>query len=197
MSCTGGMSFVHSYAIYFALTAFAVPLMIITYSYVGIFRFAKKASAAIARMRERSLGGNKDGNRSITRPRPADLRLARSVLIIVIIYLIMWSPYSLTVLIDHRVIFNRKLYIFSYTLAHTNSSFNCVIYGATNQQFRHGYKKFIRLLFCRAKHPDFLGLSVTEAGGTVSRTNRVFPLVQRQKTGTTIPRNETETSLQG
>ena len=168
MSCTGGMSFVYSYAIFFALTAFAAPLLIITFSYIGIFRFARKAAIALQRMRDKSGVQGKPGKAA----RPADLRLARSVLCIVIIYIVMWSPYSLTVLIDHRVVYDRKLYILSYTLAHTNSSFNCVIYGATNQQFRRGYMHFLKLLFCRAKQPDLLA-SVT--GGATFRTNRVHP----------------------
>ncbi|XP_041478055.1 melatonin receptor type 1A-like [Lytechinus variegatus] len=179
MSCTGGMSFVYSYAIYFAMTAFAVPLMIITFSYIGIFRFARKATIALERVRNKDGVQNKNGKGKGGRAaRPADLRLARSVLAIVIIYLLMWSPYSLTVLIDHRVVYDRKLYILSYTLAHTNSSFNCVIYGATNQQFRRGYMHFIRLLFCRAKKVDLLA-SVTGTVGTGTlRNNRVHPAEQ-------------------
>nr|XP_054767428.1 melatonin receptor type 1B-B-like [Lytechinus pictus] len=177
MSCTGGMSFVYSYAIYFAMTAFAVPLIIITFSYIGIFRFARKATLALERVRNKDGVQNKKGKGGRA-ARPADLRLARSVLAIVIIYLLMWSPYSLTVLIDHRVVYDRKLYILSYTLAHTNSSFNCVIYGATNQQFRRGYMHFIRLVFCRAKKVDLLA-SVTGTVGTGSlRNNRVHPAEQ-------------------
>ncbi|XP_072179354.1 melatonin receptor type 1A-like [Diadema setosum] len=177
MSCTGGMSFVHSYAIFFALTAFAGPLIIIGCSYVGIFNFAWKAAAAIKRMQSEN-----GTNRAPKRVRPADLRLARSVLAIVLIYVAMWSPYSLTVLIDHRVVADRKLYIFAFTLAHTNSSINCVIYGLTNQQFRHGYLRFIRLLFCRMKALDGLGDTVTATATAtgLAHNNRVHPMQAEQ-----------------
>ncbi|XP_041474306.1 melatonin receptor type 1C-like [Lytechinus variegatus] len=200
MSCTGGMAFVHSYAVFFASTTFVLPLCVITYSYIGIFRFSRKASTTVRRMQERSLtatgvstvdhnhltaryalhttSGNDVRNRNNRGAQggasASDLRLARSIFIIVIMYLVMWLPFSMTILFDTQVVANRNIYIFTFTLAHMNSSVNCVIYGATNQNFRRGYAKFIRMVLCRAKRFD--PLTSTSMNLTAKRDARVFPL---------------------
>nr|XP_054763756.1 melatonin receptor type 1B-B-like [Lytechinus pictus] len=203
MSCTGGMAFVHSYALFFASTTFVLPLCVITYSYVGIFRFSRKSSAAIRRMQERSItapGVSTVDHKHLTTRYPlhtttssaarhlndvnsrgaqggasaSDLRLARSIFIIVIMYLVMWLPFSMTILFDTQVVANRNIYIFTFTLAHMNSSVNCVIYGATNKNFRRGYAKFIRMVVCRAKRFD--PLTSISVNLTAKRNTRVYPL---------------------
>lgn len=206
MSCTGGMAFVHSYALFFASTTFVLPLFIITYSYVGIFRFAHRASAAIRRSiapcvstvdhnrltvrlpthatkcdAARQLSTAHTAQNRINRGAGAlrgasasDLRLARSIFIIVIMYLVMWLPFSMTILFDTQKVANRNIYLFTFTLAHMNSSVNCVIYGATNQNFRRGYIRFLRFMMCKAKR--FNPLTSTSMNMAVKRNGRVYPL---------------------
>ncbi|XP_030841027.1 melatonin receptor type 1A-like [Strongylocentrotus purpuratus] len=209
MSCTGGMAFVHSYALFFASTTFVLPLFIITYSYVGIFRFSHRASAAIRRMQESAsiapgvstvdhsrltvrlpthatkcgaarqlstahTAQNRFNRGALRGASASDLRLARSIFIIVIMYLVMWLPFSMTILFDTQKVANRNIYLFTFTLAHMNSSVNCVIYGATNQNFRRGYIRFLRFMMCKAKR--FNPLTSTSMNMAVKRNGRVYPL---------------------
>ena len=85
-----------------------------------------------------------------SRRNSSDMKLIRSLLVIVIAYLIMWCPFMLVSIVGDTIA-HRNAYIFSVLLAHTNSSVNCIIYAATNRNFREGYIYFLRRVFgfCR------------------------------------------------
>ncbi|XP_054763606.1 melatonin receptor type 1B-B-like [Lytechinus pictus] len=140
MVCTADMAIDYSYTIYFSGMAFGIPLFIIMYSYVRIYYYAWKSSSRLKRVAE------EDG---LSLRHANDMKLVRSVLIIIVVFVSMCAPYALTVIIDRHTVAHRNMYIFSALLAHTNSSINCVIYAATNRNFRQGYLYFFRLISCR------------------------------------------------
>ncbi|XP_030838615.1 melatonin receptor type 1B-B-like [Strongylocentrotus purpuratus] len=140
MVCTADMAIDYSYTIYFSCMGFGVPLCFIIYSYVRIYYHAWKSSARLNRVAKEDGLSNRHTN---------DMRLARSLLCIVIFFIAMWAPYSLTVIIDRHSVAHRYIYIFTALLAHTNSSINCLLYGATNRNFRQGYMYFFRFILCR------------------------------------------------
>ncbi|XP_064621987.1 melatonin receptor type 1B-like [Lineus longissimus] len=81
------------------------------------------------------------------RVRGSDIRLAKTLFIVFVVFLICWSPYALICLLDFQDAAPKVLYVIFIKLAHTNSSLNSVLYAALNENFRTGYKVFLRKLF--------------------------------------------------
>ena len=79
--------------------------------------------------------------------RSHDRRLLRSVFVIVVVFLVMWSPYSVIFIFDRYATWPRTLYVVSILMAHLNSSINSIIYGATNKNFREAYSRILCAAF--------------------------------------------------
>ena len=77
--------------------------------------------------------------------RNSEMRLAKTLFIIFVVFLICWSPYAVVVLIDRYDEWDKIVYVIIIQMAHTNSSLNSIIYAASNKDFREGYR---RLLCC-------------------------------------------------
>ena len=121
---------------YLLLLAFITPLGILCYSYLRIYQVARKSSKRVLK-KDRKLG----------RIRAADTRLLKTIALICVTFLIMWTPYSVTVLFHLGHIF--WLFIFSSLLAFANSSANFLIY-ATDRKFRQAYLQiWQQLAICR------------------------------------------------
>ena len=166
MLCTGDMALDRSYTIFFSVFAFFMPLLVIVYSYVRIYHYAYRTSAQLQR-------ASKCDGRPVNRS--SDLRLARSVLLIITVFVAMWMPYALIIIINYTKAVGRNTFIFSILLAHTNSSVNCFLYAVTNRNFRQGYTYFINLIFCRrVKAPKMVEKRVISVSqGTLNVEDRL------------------------
>ena len=78
-----------------------------------------------------------------------EVKLAKTLFIIFIVFCICWAPYALLCLIDKHDLVIREAYTFSILLAHASSTFNSVLYAATNKGFRNGYITFLRRCGCK------------------------------------------------
>ncbi len=74
----------------------------------------------------------------------AELRLARTLFIVFIVFCICWSPYALVCLIDRYDKAPKWYYAFSILLAHASSTLNSLLYAVTNKGFRDAYKVFLK-----------------------------------------------------
>lgn len=79
-----------------------------------------------------------------------DIRLAKTLFIVFIAFCLCWAPYALICLIDKDDNFHKAWYAFSILMAHASSTLNSILYAVTNRGFRDGYKKFLKVMFCRA-----------------------------------------------
>ena len=104
----------------------------------------------LRKVTEKSGDGKSPKKNKLTSIDPADIRLLKSILTILIVFLMMWSPYAIIVVFDKNATWSRSLYVVAVVLAHLNSSANSVLYAATNKNFREGYAHLLSLFFCSA-----------------------------------------------
>jgi hypothetical protein len=60
-------------------------------------------------------------------------------------FTVCWTPYAFLSTVDFAGRAPDPVYVFFVLLAHGNSTANVFLYGLTNQQFREGYARFLRL----------------------------------------------------
>ena len=77
-----------------------------------------------------------------------EVKLAKTLFIIFIVFCLCWTPYALLCLIDKDDLIMRDAYAMAILLAHTSSSINSIMYAATNKTFRDGYKAFLKKCGC-------------------------------------------------
>ena len=146
MACSYDRTANYTYTLFFVMVAIAPPLILVCFCYLRIFlavRASKKALEAIT---------NKDEKKSASKDSGWDskeLKLAKTLFIVFVTFLIFWAPYAVVVLIDYGDNWPKVVYVIVIQLAHTNSSANSIIYAATNKDFREGYRRFICCWTCR------------------------------------------------
>ncbi len=74
----------------------------------------------------------------------SELRLARTLFIVFIVFCVCWTPYALVCLIDRYDKAPKWYYAFSILLAHASSTLNSLLYAVTNKGFRDAYKVFLK-----------------------------------------------------
>ncbi len=79
----------------------------------------------------------------------SEIRLAKTLFIIFVAFVICWTPYGVIVLFDKKDTLSKELYTISVLFAHTSSTLNSVLYAATNKGFRQGYKLFLNRCGCK------------------------------------------------
>ena len=78
----------------------------------------------------------------------SDIRLARTLFIIFIVFVICWLPYASFCVIDKYDSLPKEAYTVAILFAHSSSTLNSVLYAATNKGFRDGYKVFLKKCRC-------------------------------------------------
>ena len=117
-----------------------IPMSIISYCSFRIFRSVR----AHTKIRFKDVDS--------TRVHVEDIKVSRILLVMVLAYIICFSPVMIIEAIDffrHGSYLPRQVYLF-YTIAATlSSSVNPIIYGAMNRSFRKEYIRLLRLDNCR------------------------------------------------
>ncbi|XP_071491133.1 melatonin receptor type 1B-B-like [Diadema antillarum] len=144
MLCTYNYTTSYSYTFFFIATGFGIPLSALIFCYSRIFIYARRSTKEIDSLKKSDMSASATKQESI---RNSDLRLLRSVLTIVIVFLIMWSPYAVIVVFDFKATWPRTVYVVALVMAHMNSCINSIIYGATNRNFRQAYARLICAVF--------------------------------------------------
>lgn len=84
--------------------------------------------------------------------RREEIRLAFSLVVVVVIFVICWLPYCISMLIsvfyDGHV--PREFHMFTLVIGYANSGCNPIVYGVMNKRFKVGFKR----LFCFWKKTD-------------------------------------------
>ena len=128
----------YGYTFFFFLVGFMAPWLASGVAYLKIFLFTRAASRNL----QKSLEGQPQ-NKNKSKAGISETRILRATFTIWCMFLIMWSPYALTILFDRNHEWSAVVYAVAMTFAHGNSSINGIIYGVTNKQFRIGYWKIL------------------------------------------------------
>ncbi|XP_060591872.1 alpha-2Da adrenergic receptor-like isoform X3 [Ruditapes philippinarum] len=78
--------------------------------------------------------------------RREEIRLAFSLIIVVVLFVICWLPYCISMLLSIYIpdLVPREFHMFTLLIGYANSGCNPVVYGLMNQRFKVGFKR----LFC-------------------------------------------------
>lgn len=123
-----------SYTIFVALVPLGIPIVLTSVFYRLIFAHVQASKRKVAAMG--IVSASTTGNGSDKRD---DMRLARTLFVIFIIFTICWGPYAILIVADVYDTYPAWVHTITITMAHLNSSLNCILYGITNKQFRKAY----------------------------------------------------------
>ena len=121
--------------------------MFVFYAKLFLYVRAKRRDMVII-MRAESVAA---GQSMTTRARRDSVRLARTLFIIFVTCVAMWTPYIIEIIYDGHDKFPFQIHLFCSLLTHANSCINVIIYGVTNKEFRKGYIKVLYLEHCCPK----------------------------------------------
>ena len=130
----------YSYTLYFVICGFVTPMFLVSVCYIRIILFARRS-----KQRLRKFCSNSDDSQ-LTRIKTTDLRMLRSIAITWLVFIIMWTPFCIIAIFDPGY-WSSSFFAFATAFAHSNSSVNSIIYGATNPNFREGYVQFLQKIF--------------------------------------------------
>ena len=70
-------------------------------------------------------------------------RLTQVLFRVQIVYVLMWMPLMMLILLHQATDISYVWYVLVLLSAHGNSAINCLVYGASIDHFREGYKKLL------------------------------------------------------
>ncbi|XP_022083637.1 melatonin receptor type 1A-like [Acanthaster planci] len=146
----------YGYTLYFIGMGVVTPMTIVIICYIKTFLFVREHNMKIQTWQTDV--GSGDGQAVAPGPakKPIDTRLLKTVVVIFLVFLACWTPYTIIVLSDLRNTYPDELYVAAIIFAHANSSMNSIVYGIMNRSFRQGYKNLIRVLtrgcLCNTEH---------------------------------------------
>lgn len=134
-----------SYTVFFSTCVVFTPVLIISVSYVGIFKHVQESRRKVAALDENKNTNNKNEK---DKKKDQSLKLARSFLIIFLIFVGCWSPYALVVLIDWPDRFPHDVHMYVLMTAHLHAALNPLVHVITNQHFRRSFRIIAARFLC-------------------------------------------------
>jgi hypothetical protein len=151
LECIWDRTHSFSYTVFYTSVAVFGPLVIISFSYVRIYRHVTLVKKRIGLQQQQ--GGGGDG-KALSQPNKEKLRndairLAKTLFIIFIVFAVCWMPYSILVLVDYEDKFPHEVHLYALLMAHLHATADPIVYGITNKHFQEGYKRLLYLLTCK------------------------------------------------
>ncbi|GAU95227.1 hypothetical protein RvY_06878-2 [Ramazzottius varieornatus] len=145
---------VHSFALFYILVGVMIPVSVSCAAYIGIFKRVRTSNLVRNRILNRDAVASKvplKDERMQIRDFHRNIRIARALFKVFMIFLIMWIPVAVLILMGMGKQVDYVWYILTVLLAHGNSSVNCVVYALSLDHFREGYTKLLHMRFIRRK----------------------------------------------
>ncbi|XP_069136188.1 melatonin receptor type 1B-like [Argopecten irradians] len=143
MGCSFDRSGHLSYVLFLSVAIYWVPFILVFICYILIFKYVQKNRKQLRKAFSRISCNNAA---VLNTRREEEIRMVRTFFIVVVVFLICWTPYDLLVLFDRLDEAPRLLYIILLTIGHSNSALNSILYASTNRRFRRGYLEFISII---------------------------------------------------
>lgn len=140
-----------TYVLFLSISIYWIPLFLLSICYVLIYRYVQKNRKQLRAAFSRSSCKNKS---LLDTRKEEDIRMIRTFFIVVVVFLVCWTPYDLLALVDRKDEGPMLLYIILISIGHANSSINSILYATTNRRFRRGYLEFLSMVLCRYKKMD-------------------------------------------
>ncbi len=153
------------YKLYFVFIGMVLPLGLTFICYVFIVKLVVRNKRRIRDQVETTRNVN---------IKPADVKLLKTVAIIGMLGVILYTPFTLTLLLDNGQIPDR-VWMFSTGLMHSYSCINWAVYGMTNKTFRDAYiaigRRYLSCGLIKSNDEDLsLARSVANSAGRTGET---------------------------
>ena len=160
-----------SYDICLSIFGFVLPVLVLTFCYVSIYKLVQKSKRAMESY-QKATKSTIAKQIVIRKQQARENRFIIMMVTIVIVFCIMWAP-GATVMALSGALGENEVPILAYTItvwfALCNSAMNSIIYGIMNTNFRRGYKAILRRIFCCACKEREEKKSSTNNGDAVSQ----------------------------
>ncbi|XP_030630993.1 opsin 4b [Chanos chanos] len=137
---------VRAYTMLLFVFVFFIPLFIIIYCYFFIFRAIRDTNRAVGKIN--GDGGGKDSIKKFNRMQN-EWKMAKIALIVILLYVISWSPYScvaLTAFAGYADMLTPYMNSVPAVIAKASAIHNPIIYAITHPKYRSALAKYIPCL---------------------------------------------------
>ncbi|KAI3390092.1 hypothetical protein SNEBB_010995 [Seison nebaliae] len=131
------------YAILFACIACFLPMLTLSIFYLLIFAHVRESKRKVE-CKDPNLKKN-SGSLKKNKSMKSSIRLAKTLFLIVLVFIICWLPYGMVTIIDRFDEWPHWVHICSIQLAHAGVILNFFIYGLANRNFRIAYCRILGL----------------------------------------------------
>lgn len=174
LECIWDRTETYSYTVVFSVTLVWIPLLVIGFSYLCIFRAVIKSRYNIKNTISRRKTSYTNG-------------LARTFFIIYAVFAICWIPYALLLVLDRSNTYSHEIQLYITVWAHMHPSYNWLIYYFTNTKMHCAFNRIAHLdvLFGICKQPTVLEEVSTSGAKSTSETlidSKSTPLTIKLKT---------------
>nr|XP_046258301.1 melanopsin-A isoform X2 [Scatophagus argus] len=184
---------VRAYTMLLFIFVFFLPLFIIIYCYVFIFRAIRTTNQAVGKVNGsvHSHGSSRDSVKNFHRLQN-EWKMAKIALIVILLYVISWSPYStvaLTAFAGYADMLTPYMNSVPAVIAKASAIHNPIIYAITHPKYRLALAKYIPclgVLLCvrqrdlRSTSSSFMS---TRRSTVTSQTSDISSQFRRQSTG--------------
>ncbi|XP_074531673.1 melanopsin-A [Halichoeres trimaculatus] len=184
---------VRAYTMLLCIFVFFLPLFIIVYCYVFIFRAIRSTNQAVGKMNGsiHGQGSTRDSVKNFHRLQN-EWKMAKIALIVILLYVISWSPYSsvaLTAFAGYSDMLTPYMNSVPAVIAKASAIHNPIIYAITHPKYRLALAKYIPclgVLLC--VHPHDLrstssSFMSTRRSTVTSQTSDISSQFRRQSNG--------------
>ena len=157
----------YTYTLYLILGGTVIPMFVVPFCYFHIYFLVRRSSQQLERNSESVV---------FNRSNP-DVQTLKVVFTIWLVFMTMWSPYTIYVLFDFNGEWPSWLYILVSSIAFWNSSINFMIYGIMNANFRKSYYYLLAKIFwcCQKKEKDLTSSKSTSTSEHRHAVNNKIP----------------------
>ncbi|XP_051945686.1 melanopsin-A-like [Xyrauchen texanus] len=179
---------VRAYTMLLFTFVFFIPLIVIIFCYVFIFRSIRSTNEAVGKMN----GDNKRDSIKRFQRMKNEWKMAKIALIVILMYVISWSPYStvaLTAFAGYADILTPYMNSVPALIAKASAIHNPIIYAITHPKYRLAIAKYIpclRVLLCIPKrdlHSFHSSLISTRRSTVTSQSSDLSGPFGRTSTG--------------
>ncbi|XP_071756026.2 LOW QUALITY PROTEIN: melanopsin-A [Centroberyx gerrardi] len=182
---------VRAYTMLLFVFVFFLPLFIIIYCYIFIFRAIRTTNKAVGKINGSIHGSSRDSVKSFHRLQN-EWKMAKIALIIILLYVVSWSPYStvaLTAFAGYADFLTPYMNSVPAVIAKASAIHNPIIYAITHPKYRIALAKyipFLGVLLCvrprdlRSASSSFMS---TRRSTVTSQTSDISGQFRRTSTG--------------
>ena len=129
----------HPYTVVYSVTLVWIPCIVIGICYLRLYCFVSENKKKLLHHKIRSLAGSP----ASLVPQTSNLKLAKTFILIYVVFVTCWAPYALLIVIDYRDAMTHEIHVYITVWAHLHPSINWLIYYLTQRKLAEAYRQIL------------------------------------------------------